>query len=69
MLDDLLDKMIEKTVQYCSDEKNRDKLVKPLEDFITDRFVWIVRCFEVVACLTVIQTLLLVYLLFKYSSR
>lgn len=64
MMDQLLDSIVTKAVDYCSIEENRKKIIKPLEESIGIRFMWIVRCFEVIASLAMVQTILLVWILF-----
>ena len=67
MLDQVFKQVIEKFVEYCEVEENRKVLetfVGPMETFVAARFAWVTRCFEVIACLAVVQTILLLIILY-----
>lgn len=61
----VVEQVIEKATEYCAQEENRQKLLKPLEEYVSVRFSWIVRCFEVIAALALLQTALLVFLVIR----
>ena len=64
----IIDQVLEKATEYCANEENRQKLLKPLEEYISVRFSWIIRCFEVIAFLALLQTVLLLYVIFFRTS-
>lgn len=69
MIDDVIDQVLEKTIAYCGKEDTQQKFVKPLEQFIAVRFSWIIRCFEVIAALAILHTVLLVLILARVWRR
>lgn len=61
--------LIEKFVEYCSQDDTRvaleRKLVKPIIEYLTERFHWTLKAFQALTVLVAIQTFLLVWLLFR----
>lgn len=67
MIDEVFEQVVRRMMEYCSKEENQEMIIGPLERFISIRFQWIIRCFEMIACLAIVQTLMLGYVLFKVS--
>lgn len=63
-----MDQMTCKIIDNLSQKKNQQKLCQTIEQLMTDRFMWIIRCFELISVLAIIQTLMLAYLIFKVHS-
>ena len=65
----VVQQLIEKFVEYCSQDDTRvaleRKLLKPVIEYLTDRFHWTLKAFQALTVLVAIQTLLLVWLLFR----
>lgn len=65
----VVQQLIEKFVEYCSQDETRTtlerKLVKPLLEYLTERFHWTLKAFQALTLLVAVQTLLLVWLLFR----
>jgi len=72
MIDTLLDQVLQKGVEYCSKEENRkvleDTLLVPIIQHISVRFAWLLYSFQTMALLLLIQTCLVVYLVFKIQG-
>lgn len=70
----VLDHLIEKFVDYVSKDETRlaveQKLLKPLIQYLTERFHWTLKAFQALTVLVAIQTVLLIWLLFRsYAGR
>lgn len=70
----VLDHLIEKFVDYVSKDETRlaveQKLLKPLIEYLTERFHWTLKAFQALTVLVAIQTILLIWLLFRsYGGR
>lgn len=70
----VLDHLIEKFVDYVSKDETRlaveQKLLKPLIEYLTERFHWTLKAFQALTVLVAIQTILLIWLLFRsYAGR
>ncbi|KAI3432494.1 hypothetical protein D9Q98_004043 [Chlorella vulgaris] len=67
----MLDHVIEKFVEYCSKDDTRkaleDKFLQPAIAYLGERFSWTVRAFHTLTVLVVVQTLLILWLVFKVS--
>lgn len=68
MISDILDQLVVKGVEYCKQEENvkkmEDAFLNPIIQHISRRFAWLSYSFQTMAFLVVLQTLLLVYLIF-----
>lgn len=73
MLDQVVEQVIVKATEYCTDEKNRqaleNKFILPITRYIAVRFSWIVWSFQLIVVLALIQTILLVWLLVRSFQR
>lgn len=69
----LLEDIMTKAVDYCAREDTKAKLeanvVGPIVGYVAERFSWGVRIFQAVAVLVFIQTLMLLWLLFRDVRR
>lgn len=69
MLQDMLDHVFEKATDYCSKpentEKITEKLLTPILQSLAMRFQWLFVALQGLAALLVIQTVLLVWILFS----
>ena len=65
----VVEHLIEKFVEYCSDDKTREaierKLLGPILQHLGERFHWTVKAFQALTVLAALQTLLLLWLLFR----
>ncbi len=65
----VLEQLIEKFVDYCSKEETRSalesKLLRPVIAYLSERFHWTLKAFQALTVLVAIQTLLLIWLLFR----
>lgn len=61
--------LVEKFVEYCSRDETREalqqKVLAPLAAYLSERFHWTLKAFQVLTILVAIQTLLLIWLLFR----
>lgn len=73
MLHKVLDSVVHNVVDYCSKEETRahleSKVLAPVLQYLADKFSWGVRLFQAVAVLVFIQTLILVWLLWREVRR
>lgn len=73
MIDELLDQCITKLIDYVEKEDNakrlESKILAPLMRHMTQKFAWLSYSFQTVAALVVLQTLLILYLVFKVHAR
>ena len=65
----VVQQLIEKFVDYCSQDETRvaleRKLLRPLTEYLTERFHWTLKAFQALTVLVAIQTVLLIWLLFR----
>lgn len=65
----VVQQLIEKFVDYCSQDDTRlaleRKFLKPLVEYLSERFRWTLKAFQALTVLVAIQTLLLLWLLFR----
>jgi hypothetical protein len=68
----VLQQFVEKFVEYCSTDENRQALEKkvllPILEYLGDRFHWTLKAFQALTVLVFIQTVLLIWLLFRTWS-
>lgn len=73
VLQNLVDSVMHNVVDYCSKEETRaqleTKVLSPVLQYLADKFAWGVRLFQAVAVLVFIQTLVLLWLLFREMRR
>lgn len=69
----MLDKIVDSLAEYVSREDTKrvidERIVGPCLEYIQGRMTWIIRMFHAMVLLTVIQTLLLVYLLVSFAFK
>lgn len=70
----VVQQLIEKFVEHCSRDEIRleleRKLLKPLTEYLTERFRWTLKAFQALTLLVAVQTLLLIWLLMRsYAVR
>lgn len=72
MFDEILNQTISKCVEYCSKDENIEVLEKkflvPVINHISRRFVWLSYSFQTMAIILILQTILIVYLIFLVRS-
>ena len=65
----VVQQLIEKFVDYCSQDDTRlaleRKLLKPVIEYLTERFRWTLKAFQALTVLVAIQTFLLIWLLLR----
>lgn len=65
----VVQQLIEKFVEYCSQDETRlaleAKLLRPLTQYLTERFHWTLKAFQALTVLVAIQTFLLIWLLLR----
>lgn len=65
----VLDSVVSKVLDYCAKEETRARLesevLAPVLKYMTDKFAWGVRIFQLVAVLVLIQTIILLYMLLR----
>lgn len=65
----VVQQIIEKFVDYCSRDEVREeverKLLKPLLEYLGERFHWTLKAFQALTVLVALQTLLLLWLLLR----
>ena len=68
MLDGILDQLVSKGMEYCKQEDNvkkmEDAFLTPIIQHISRRFAWLSYSFQTMALLVILQTCLLLYLVF-----
>ncbi len=69
MLDEVLDRVTGKIIEHLSQEKNQQRLIQTMEQFITERFTWIIRCFEMISLLAIVQTIMLGYIIYRLHAN
>ena len=69
----VVDHLIEKFVDYCSEEETRkaleSKFVQPVIAYLAERFAWTLKAFHALTVLVIIQTVLLLWLLIRSYCR
>lgn len=65
----VVQQLIEKFVDYCSQDETRSalerKLLKPVTEYLAEKFHWTLKAFQALTVLVLVQTVLLVWLLFR----
>lgn len=65
----LVENALSKVVDYCSRDETRQRLesqlLAPVMKYLADKFSWGVRLFQAVAILVFMQTMLLLWLLWR----
>jgi hypothetical protein len=73
MLDQVVEQILVKASEYCTDEKNRgaleNRFILPITKYVADRFSWIVWSFQLIVVLALIQTILVAWLLVRSFRR
>ena len=68
MISDILDQLVIKGIDYCKQEENvkkmEDAFLVPIIQHISRRFAWLSYSFQTMALLMVLQTCLLIYMVF-----
>ncbi len=61
--------LLDGVIEYCNRDDTRAafeaKIVSPVLGYLGDRFSWMVRMFQVVAVLVMVQTAMLLWLLYR----
>ena len=69
----LLEQLVQSLVEYCNRQETREQLetrvLAPVTRYLAERFAWSVRLFQAVAVLVLVQTLILLWLLFREVRR
>ena len=69
----MLDALLDSLTDYCSKQETRaaleSRVLAPVTQYLAARFSWTVRLFQVVAVLVLIQTIILLWLLFREVRR
>lgn len=72
MMDEILNQIISKGFEYCSNEENvqrlEEKFLAPIIQHISRRFAWLTYSFQTMTILIVVQTILIVYLLIQVRA-
>jgi hypothetical protein len=72
MLEEIVNQVVAKSVEYCSKEENVQRLeetfLSPIIQHISRKFAWLSYSFQTVTVLVVIQTFLLLYLIYLVRS-
>ena len=72
MMSEILDQIVTKSFDYCAKEENVQRLeetfLNPIIQHISRRFIWLSYSFQTIAILVVLQTLLIVYLVFMVRN-
>lgn len=72
MINEILDQIVTKSFDYCSNEENvqrlEEKFLNPIIQHISRRFIWLNYSFQTIAILVILQTILIVYLVFMVRS-
>jgi hypothetical protein len=73
MIDEILDQCIAKVIDYAEKEENmirlESKILVPIMQHISKKFQWLSYSFQTVTALVILQTILIVYLVFKINCR
>lgn len=69
----MLEALLDRAVEYCTKDETRAALearvLSPMVRYLASKFSWSVRLFQAVAVLVFIQTLILLWLLFREVRR
>lgn len=69
----VLDSVLHNVVDYCSKEETRSRLqstlLAPAMQYVAEKCAWGVRLFQAIAVLVFVQTLILLWLLFREVRR
>lgn len=69
----MLQALVDGVVEYCSREETKahleSKFLAPMAKYLSDKFSWSVRLFQVIAILVFIQTIILLWLLMRELRR
>lgn len=61
--------LVEKFVDYCSQDETRlaieTKVLRPVTEYLAEKFHWTLKAFQALTVLVAVQTVLLVWLLFR----
>ncbi len=72
MLDEILEQVVAKSVEYCSKEENvqrlEDTFLSPIIQHISRKFAWLSYSFQTVTALVVVQSCLLLYVIYLVRS-
>jgi hypothetical protein len=73
VLGHVMDSVLQNVIEYCSKEDTRRRLesnlLSPMMRYMAHKFSWSVRLFQAIAVLVFIQTLILLWLLFREMRR
>jgi hypothetical protein len=65
----VMQQLVEKFIEYCSQDETREvlerKVLGPMTSYLSERFHWTLKAFQALTVLVAIQTLLLLWLLFR----
>ena len=65
----VLQQFIEKFVDYCSQDETKQaieaKVLRPITAYLAEKFHWTLKAFQALTVLVAVQTVLLVWLLFR----
>ena len=65
----VVQQLVEKFVDYCSQDETRQaieaKLLRPVTAYLAEKFHWTLKAFQALTVLVAVQTILLVWLLFR----
>lgn len=68
MIEKILEQIVSKSFDYCSKEENmqrvEEKFLNPIIQHISKRFMWLTYSFQTIGILVIVQTILIVYLVF-----
>ena len=69
MIQQLADSVVDQFIEYCSRDTSREKLetrvLRPMLQYLAERFAWGIRVFQAVAILVLIQTVVLLWVLLR----
>lgn len=72
MLEEIVNQVVAKSVEYCSKEENVQRMeetfLAPVIQHISRKFAWLSYSFQTVTVLVVVQTFLLLYLIYLVRS-
>lgn len=65
----VIQQLVEKFVEYCSQDETRmaleNKVLRPITVYLSEKFHWTLKAFQALTVLVAVQTVLLVWLLFR----
>jgi hypothetical protein len=72
MLESILEQLVGKCIEYCEKKENMERLetrlLVPIIRHISTKFAWLRYSFQTVVILVLLQTCLVIYMLFKIHS-